>query len=380
MAVADLSFSPAATRPVVTARAVAASAAGQPTRLFFSVLAGLGLAAVVLNVDNRFTTGGLFFYPPAIDWIPPLTSARWDQAFALHQADPVFAACGGTETLGQFQTLYVWEWLRRASTLILVITAAAGTAGAVLWPRWRSALPRVAGLWLIVAAYFVASLLLGVAVAHVADLSRFNVGQYRHAVEVSFASAGVAILLVSAIKPPVASSPARPITGQWLWIGAILLDIAFGAVFAARDATAVWTSLGYDGAALPPLDRLLSYSPLWLNPFVNQYAIQLIHRTLSIGLYLSALVWLLWAIRRKAAVGRAATLFLLMNLQMATGIATLAHGAPPALSIIHQVGAVFLLAGAWVLCAGTPRRRGIGLRLWRAKAPLPAEAIFASAP
>src|ERR1700730_7297148 len=200
MAVADLSFSPAAARPPVAARAGAAPAAGRPIRLFFSALAGLGLAAFVLNVDNRFTTGGLFFYPPAIDWIPPLTSARWDQAFALHQADPVFTACGGTESLGQFQMLYVWEWLRRASTLILVITAAAGTAGALLWSRWRGALPRVAGLWLLAAVYFIASLLLGVAVAHVADLSRFNVGQYRHAIEVGFASAGVAALLVSAIR------------------------------------------------------------------------------------------------------------------------------------------------------------------------------------
>jgi heme A synthase len=180
-------------------------------------------------------------------------------------------------------------------------------------------------------------------------LSRFNVGQYRHAMEVGFASAGVAALLVSAIRPSVAPSPARPISGQWVWVGAILLDISFGAVFAARDATAVWPSLGYDGAALPPLDRLLSYSPLWLNPFVNQYAIQFIHRALSIGLYLSALVWLVWAIRRGAAVRPAATLFLLMNLQMATGIATLVFGTPPVLSITHQVGAIFLLAGARVL-------------------------------
>src|ERR1700681_4308252 len=124
MAVADLSFSQTAARPAAVARAIASPAARQPTRLVFSVLAGLGLAAFILNVDNRFTVGGLFFYPPAIDWIPPLTSARWDDAFALHQADPVFAACGGTESLGQFQTLCVWEWLRRASTLILVTTAA----------------------------------------------------------------------------------------------------------------------------------------------------------------------------------------------------------------------------------------------------------------
>ncbi|MGP0093025.1 MAG: COX15/CtaA family protein [Xanthobacteraceae bacterium] len=354
MAVADLSLlqAQAAARPEATGTPVA-PVTGQPTRLFFSVLAGLGLAAFILNVDNRFTVGGLFFYPPAVDLIPPLTSARWDQAFLLHQSDPVFAACGGTESLGQFQTLYVWEWLRQASMLILVLIAAAGTAAAVARPQWRCALPRAAGVGLIAVIYFIATLLLGFAVAHIADLSRFNVGQYRHAVEVSFASAGVAALVVSAIGPPVVSSPPRSTAGQWLWIGAILLDIAFGAVFAARDATAVWTSLGYDGAALPPLDRLLSYSPLWLNPFVNQYAIQLIHRALSIGLYLSALVALLWAIRRKAAVGPAAALFLLMNLQMATGIGALTLGTPPVLSIVHQVGAIFLLAAGWIFGART---------------------------
>ena len=284
MAVAEF---PVALTTRAQARAVLPRAARQ-ARLYFLVVFVLGLAAFIFGVEGRFP-GGLFLYPPPVDWIPPLGRDQWLAAFALHQQDPVFAACGGAQSLEEFQTLYWWEWLRRAGALLLAVGAVVGLAASSAVARFRFAAPRLLGLGVIVLVYAVARWLAGLAAANVAELARFNVGQYRHAVDVTFASAAVAAVLASVLVPPRPARPAgaRPFNpAAWLWTGAILLDIAFGALFMARDAAAVWTAWPGLGDVSP--DRFLSYAHLWLNFVFNPYTIQLAHRALSAGLWIAA--------------------------------------------------------------------------------------------
>src|SRR5262249_45206629 len=142
---------------------------------------------------------------------------------------------------------------------------------------------------------------------------------------------------------------------EWLWVGFILLDICFGALFAARDAAATWTSWpGYEGHALPPLDRLLAYAPLWLNFTFNPYMIQFVHRTLSAGLWIAALWPLIFGRGRHVPTGLAVVRFVLITAQMLTGIATLWLGVPAALSLLHQVGSIALLTCSLVVLLGGP--------------------------
>jgi cytochrome c oxidase assembly protein subunit 15 len=336
MAVAEFSV-------LLSARAEAAVAPTRTvraTRLYFLILFALGLAAFILGVEGRFPAG-LFLYPPPVDWLPPLSGAQWLAAFAAHQQDPIFAACGGAQSLKEFQTLYWWEWLRQASLLLVAAAAAAAFIGAAAMRQFRFALPRLVGLGLLVLAYAVTRWLVGLAAVNVDELARFNVGQYRHAVDVTFASAVVAAALTSALGPP-----RRLHLAAWLWGGALLLDIAFGALFMARDAAAVWPDLG----DVPPLERFMSYDPLWLNVLFNPYTIQLAHRAWSSGLWIAALGYFVWSIRRRpAGVTGAAVLFGLMTAQMALGIAVLMLGVPPALSLLHRVCGVLLLAWAFAL-------------------------------
>jgi cytochrome c oxidase assembly protein subunit 15 len=371
MAVAELPIS-------LAARADAGAAlphAVRQVRLYFLIVFALGLAAFIFGVDGRFP-GGLFLYPPPVDWVPPLSSDQWSAAFAAHQQDPVFAACGGAQSLGEFQTLYWWEWLRQASVLLLAVAAVTGLAGASALPRFRFALRRMLGLCAVVLAYAVARWLVGLAAANVAELARFNAGQYRHAVDVTFASAAVAAVLASALVPqrPAGPDRAHPFRlAAWLWGGALLLDIAFGALFMARDAAAVWTA--WPGLGDVPPDRFLSYSPLWLNFVFNPYTIQLVHRAVSVGLWIAALGWLVRSIRRNSAgAGGAVALFALLTAQMALGVAALVLGVPPALSIMHRVGGVVLLAVAFALSLAQPLRPGP----WPSRARSPATPRTAS--
>jgi len=101
---------------------------------------------------------------------------------------------------------------------------------------------------------------------------------------------------------------------------------------------------------LPPLDRLTTYAPLWLNFTFNQYMIQLVHRVLSIGLWLALLANLIWVSRRHPrALAGAAVLFVLVTAEAAAGIATLWLGGSAVASFLHEIGAIVLLAVAFVV-------------------------------
>jgi cytochrome c oxidase assembly protein subunit 15 len=321
-------------------------------RVYFLILASLGLAALVLGIENRLTPD-LFAIAPPVDLVPPLGEQAWFSAFTLHQQDPIFSACGGSENLAQFKLLYWWEWLRRGCLLLLAGTFASGCFMSVLFVEYRFALKRHIALGLIGLGYLAAAWCLDRGVAQVADLARYNTGQYRHALDMTFASVALAVVLASAIAPPAPSAlrSRRTLsrTGS-LWIGLIILDIGTGALFASRDAISVWRSFpGYETGLLPPLDRLTAYAPLWLNFTFNQYMIQLVHRVLSIGLWLGLIAGVIRTGRRhpRARIGMA--LLILMTAQMAAGIATLVLGGSAAASFLHEVGAIALLAGAFLM-------------------------------
>lgn len=251
--------------------------AAPAVQLYFGALALLSLGAFIFGVENRFISDGLIRVPPPVDWIPPLSAQKWSETFAFHQRDPAFATCRGTELLALFKVLYWWEWLRRASLVALAASAVIGFYCACLWERFRFALPRLGGLALLVFTYWIARDVVELSMRDIEAFSRFNVGQYRHAIDVTFASAAAAVVLASAILPPVparAASLRRTDRREWLWISVILADICFGGVFSGRNAAAFWSTWpGYEGHVLPPLEQLMSYSPWWLNFTFNPYTI-----------------------------------------------------------------------------------------------------------
>jgi cytochrome c oxidase assembly protein subunit 15 len=354
--VQDLIASPGVSSPA--APAAPARADVLAVRFYFLILAVLGGAVLVLGIESRLTPS-LFAIAPPVDLIPPLTDQAWYRAFLLHQQDPIFAACGGSENLAQFKLLYWWEWLRRGSMLLLAGSFASGFFIAGLMPPYRFALRPHIALALIGLDYLAAVWCLDAAVAQVADLARYNTGQYRHALDVTFASIALALVLARAIAPQsrIAAAAERPWGGSGrVLIGLIVLDICSGALFASRDAITVWRSFpGYETAVLPPLDRLTAYAPLWLNFTFNQYMIQLVHRVLSVGLWIAVVAGLIRIGRRDRRAGAgAAALLMVLTAQMAAGVATLVLGGSAALSFLHELGAVVLLAGAFVALTRPP--------------------------
>ena len=236
--------------------------------------------------------------------------------------------------------------------MALAASAAIGFYCGLLWQRFRFVLPRLGGLALLVFAYWIARNVVELSTREIEAIARFNVGQYRHAIDMTFTSAAAAAVLASAVVPPVPASAAilhRIDRTEWLWITVILVDICFGGLFTGRNAAAFWwTWPGYEGQVLPPLEQLTSYSPWWLNFTFNPYTIQLVHRSLSEALWIAALWQLVSSMLRAHHLKQAIVRFVLISVQMFTGVATLFLIAPAALSTVHQVGPIFLLAASLV--------------------------------
>ncbi len=344
-----------ATLPRRAARRLAdwRAAAGAPIRPghergLLIATAVLGVMAFVLGVGNRFTRGPLFIYIPDVDLIPPLGKAAWQHAFVIHQQNPLFALCGGyqvggMESLTVYQMLYMWEWMRVGSVALLAVGALLLVALAVRDAVRRNGIA-LAGLVAMVGCGVVYGLLRYFA-DHAGLFAMLNTGQHRHAVDVTFASLALAGLLAAAAWTPRQDGEA------WWWRAAwalpIALDIAFGALFEAMDAGAVWSTFpGYTGALLPAADRLFAFDPVWRNLTENVYLIQACHRVLSFALWIAAFAAMLVGWLRGRRYQRAALLFVLLTLEGASGAATLMLGLPVVPSIAHQFIAVLVLAAA----------------------------------
>jgi cytochrome c oxidase assembly protein subunit 15 len=308
-----------------------------------------GVVAFVLGAGNRLTRGPWFLYAPEVSLVPPFGHAAWRHAFTLHQQSPLYALCGGydvggMESIAIYKFLYWWEWWRIASVVLLVaslfIASLLFLARAAKSSRGTDLLP-----WLGLLAAGIAYFVLRYFADHAGLFATINLGQHRHALDIAFASVGVAMLIVVAIEQePGQGGSAIP---RVAWASVIALNIAFGALLEALDAGPLWTTFpGYDDALLPTPDRLLAFHPFWRNVTENGYFVQASHRVLSIGLWAAALVAVAIAALRRQPLMGTVVLFGLLTLEGALGIATLRPGAAVSLSIVHEVCAIAVLAAA----------------------------------
>jgi len=243
----------------------------------------LGLLVFVLGVGNRFTRGPWFLYIPEVDLIPPLSRAAWQRAFEVHQQSPLYALCGGyqvggMESLTVYQFLYFWEWLREgaligllAALLLLLAVQARRAASSRLLADTRPLLALLG----FAAGYLIVRWLAD----HAGLFATLNFGQHRHAVDVTFASLGLAMLLAhlfangegrAPLPLPVLHGVRAGVRGgngfvrggrslerrsrrlRWLPAAAVALVIAAGALLEAMDGAVLWTAFpGYGSGLLP---------------------------------------------------------------------------------------------------------------------------------
>src|SRR5262245_29156741 len=331
-------------------------------RLWLLAVAALMVVTVVVGGATRLTESGLSIveWKPVTGVLPPLDQAAWQAEFDKYKAIPQYRERNAGMSLGEFKTIYWWEGTHR----MLARLVGAAFLLPLLFFLWRRALEPGLGtrLWVIfgsgaalgaVGWWMVAS---GVA-------EGVRVSQYRLAFHLTLACAIFAAILWTAQglvpRAPVAA-PARIRAGALALLALVLLQIYLGALVSGLRAGLIYNTWPLiDGGLVPDGARLFFEVPLWRNFFENALTVQFDHRIVAYALWLLAMLHaadVARAVRGGAALTGALVLASAVTLQAALGIAALLHQAPLSLALLHQAGAIAVLAIAVVHAERLERR------------------------
>lgn len=317
-------------------------------RLWLYFTATLIFAMVIVGGATRLTESGLSIteWLPLLGAIPPLNEADWLAAFEKYKQIPQYQTINKGMTLTEFEFIYWWEWSHRFLGRFIGVAFALPAIYFWLTGRLeRSLKPKVVALFVLGGLQGA----LGWFMVKSGLVDRVDVSQYRLAAHLTLAVVIYAAMLwvafgIGAGKRTPLNVPYGPMTIAI--IGLILLQIALGGFVAGLDAGHgynTWPLM--DGALIP--DGLAAMSPWWKNLFENALTVQFNHRLLA---YIVVLVIFIHAARQMTGECRAGSsalvLLLLIFLQMAIGIATLLMHVPISVALVHQGGALFVLAAA----------------------------------
>ena len=316
-----------------------AQAAVPTVRLWLYAMAFLVFCMVIVGGATRLTDSGLSIteWRPLLGAIPPLNEADWLAAFEKYKLIPEYQIQNRGMPLSEFKFIYWWEWAHRflgrfigvAFAVPLIYFTFTRRIDRTLWPR-LFALFILGGAQGALGWYMVASGL----------VDRVDVSQYRLAAHLTLAALIFAAIMWVAMgigRDRKRASSSNDWFAVFL-VAFILLQIAAGGFVAGLDAGQGYTTWPkMDGQWVP--SGLWDMAPGWKNAFENAMTVQFNHRVLAYILLLATTMHT-WQSRS----GPAAILALAIFAQACLGILTLLLHVPLAVALIHQAGAMIVLA------------------------------------
>jgi cytochrome c oxidase assembly protein subunit 15 len=310
-------------------------------------IAALVAGMVMLGGATRLTGSGLSI----TEWnvvtgvFPPLSEAAWLAEFEKYKAIPQYQAINKGMALADFKFIYFWEWAHRL--LGRIVGFAFAIPLAFFW--WRGRITRALG-WKLLLLFVLGGLQGAIGWWMVASgLSvRTDVSQYRLAVHLTLACIIFVALVWVAVSllPKQIAGDRRGRSFAVVLIALSLVQVFLGAIVAKTNAGLTFNTWPLiDGVFYPKREQLFLLEPWWRNIFENVLAVQFNHRMTAYLLWFAALAYALWQMRAPQAQ-QAWILFALITAQATLGIFTLLYAVPLALGLLHQAGAVVVLAYA----------------------------------
>jgi heme a synthase len=333
-------------------------------RLWLLAVAVLVIATVLVGGATRLTESGLAIveWKPVTGILLPLSQQAWQEEFQKYQAIPQYRELNRGMSLGDFKTIYWWEWTHR---LLGRLIGAAFLLPFLffLWrgwiePRWRARLWAIFALGALQGAvgwWMVASGL----------SDRVSVSQYWLAFHLTLACLIYTALLWAAqrLAPrPAIDAPRRIRASAAALLILVLVQIYLGALVAGLDAGLTYNTWPLiDGALVPSAERLWFLEPAWRNIFDNALTAQFDHRLAAYGLCIGALLHAIdvAGTTRGRPLRGAITLAIAITLQAGIGIVTLLQQAALPFALLHQGMAMVVLTIAVVHAEQLMNRRAI---------------------
>lgn len=309
---------------------------------------------VVLGGITRLTGSGLSIteWKPIMGALPPMNEAEWIAAFDKYKAIPEYTLVNQHLDLAGFKGIFFWEYLHRNWGRLMGIVFIVPFL--IFWRRgllkgWL--MKRT--LWILLGGAVVASLGWFMVLSGLVDevdatgKKLVDVSHYRLAIHLCTAFAVFAMVLwtILDIRRERRAWKPQGRVGSWArWILVLLvMQIVWGAFTAGLGAGRIYNTWPLmNGEFMPENVRAFGN---WVTDFTNHKdGVQFVHRNLA---YLVAVAVLLFSLLPKhaASLAKPNMLMLVMVLvQFLLGVLTLVWQVPIALGVLHQFGAVLLLA------------------------------------
>jgi cytochrome c oxidase assembly protein subunit 15 len=304
---------------------------------------------VLVGGATRLTDSGLSIteWQPLLGAIPPLNESQWLTAFEKYKAIPEYQMVNRGMSLAAFKQIYWWEWTHRF--LGRMIGLALILPMLLLWLSGRID-RRMAKTLLVLLLLGALQGALGWYMVKSGLAERTDVSQYRLAAHLLLASVIYAAIIWIALGLtfPRTSNLSRGLNQPLALVALILLQIGLGGLVAGLDAGLAHNTFPLmDGRLVP--DGLWVMTPWWRNIFENPMTVQFLHRSLAYVIALAVLLNSLSLTRaHRGARVSAWVLLAAVGLQMMLGIWTLLSAVPLPLGLLHQAGAMLLLATATI--------------------------------
>lgn len=324
--------------------------------IWLFAVAALVLAMVVVGGATRLTGSGLSIteWKPIHGAIPPMSDADWQAEFARYREIPQYQQLNRGMSLGQFQSIYWWEWAHRFLGRLVGLVFLAP----FLWFAARRMIPprlflRLGGLFVLgglqgaIGWWMVASGL----------SDRVSVAPERLMVHLGLAFALLGALVWTGLDA-WAGWARQTLPSPWgrraLGLATLIyLQILLGALVAGNDAGLIYNDFPLMAGKLIPDDY--AGASVWATLAHSQGAVQLHHRLgayllLALAVAVGAGAWRSNYLARGSKL-LAGAVSLAVVVQAGLGVATLMARVPIGLGIAHQLMAALTLilavAFAW---------------------------------
>ena len=321
----------------------------RPVRVWLVLVAVVVAIMVLVGGATRLTDSGLSIteWAPIRGAIPPLSVADWMIEFEKYKTTTEFQTINSSMTLDQFKFIYWWEWGHRflgrliglLFALPLVFFWWTGRLTPWLKPRLLLLLA-LGGLQGAVGWWMVKSGL----------VNRVDVSQIRLAVHLTLACVIFAYTIW--VLRSLTRHDGYPAFGfgrqSAVIVFLVLAQIFLGGLVAGLDAGMAyntWPSM--NGELLP--SAALAIEPIWRNFVDNAAMVQFLHRICAYLIVIAVLVHAFLITQSNPETShsrRAIFLVTLVSVQAVLGIATLIMQVPMNWALIHQLGALVVLAFA----------------------------------
>ncbi|WOI52470.1 COX15/CtaA family protein [Parvularcula sp. LCG005] len=345
----------------------------RPVALWLIVMAVLTAIMVTIGGATRLTDSGLSIteWDLIMGSLPPMGDAAWAEVFDKYRTIPEYELVNKGMTLDQFKEIFWWEWGHRnlgrligmAFFLPLLWWSVRGrVTGGLRWRLWG--LFALIGMQGAIGWFMVSSGL----------SERVDVSQYRLALHLgtAFILFGLIIWQILALmRPPGVAASAGFRRWPLVLMAAVFVQIILGAFVAGLRAGKTYNTWPLmDGRFIP--EGYFGEPARFHDLFDRIASVQFNHRIMAYVVFGLAVAFFLKA-RKTVAKKHAHALMGAIGLQAVLGIWTLLAAVPLWLGLVHQLGALGVLAvTVWAAYDLIPRATSRAGTAPRSAAPQPA--------